>query len=268
MFRTVKAENGVEYLESSLLSGCIHGFSTRKGGVSVNEHTSSLNLAFGRGDAEDTVLKNLSLFADAVGFDPHKLVSVPQIHSTDIIEASTELGGEGIFRNSGLCGDGYVISGAGIFAAVKTADCVPILMYDPQKKIAAAVHAGWRGTFGRIAEKGVRKMLALGAEATDIMAAIGPAVNGECYEVGQDVYLAAAECFSSVPGVVFTPGRESGKYYCDLKNANRLILLECGVRAENIDVCTVCTHCRTDMFYSHRASGGKRGTMMSVIGIK
>ncbi len=267
MFRPVRAENGVVYYVSDILGGALHGFSTRVGGVSPLEHTKTLNLAFGRGDEDRTVLENIRRFADAVGFDADALVSVPQIHSDIIIPVCADILGEGVFKKTELAGDGYIITERDRFAAIKTADCVPVLLYDPKGKICAAVHAGWRGTFSLIAKKAVEKMVSLGSEPRDIRAAIGPAIGGDCYEVGGDVYTEAAKASRALAEAVFTPREEKGKYLCDLKKANRIILEEAGLKAEHIDVCTLCTHCETELFFSHRASGGLRGTMMSVIGI-
>lgn len=263
MFIKKRAENDVEYFVSDILP-CTHAFSTRIGGASVLSHTSSLNLAFGRGDDRDTVLCNVSRFADAVGFPADELISVPQIHSDIILDTNREMLGEGVFKETDKAGDGYIVTERGVFAAVKTADCVPILICDKKREICCAVHAGWRGTFSQIAARAVRKMLSLGSSPDDIVVAIGPAINGECYEVGREVYEAA-----HLTGVrlddCFIP--RGDKYLCDLKRANALIIEEAGVPAENIDICPLCTHCEDKLFYSHRKSGGERGTMMAVIGI-
>jgi YfiH family protein len=267
MFRPIRAKNGVVYYVSDVLGGAVHGFATRIGGVSALAHTKSLNLAFGRGDEDETVLENVRLFAEAVGFDEKRLVSVFQTHSADIIEVNEALFGAGVCKKTELTGDGYVITEPDSFAAIKTADCVPVLLYDPKIKICAAVHAGWRGTFSLIAERAVEKMTALGASPSDIRAAIGPAIGGECYEVGEDVYLEAEKASAPLAKAVFKPREQEGKYLCDLKKANRIILENAGLRKEHIDVCPLCTHCETELFYSHRASGGVRGMMMSVIGM-
>ncbi|MBQ5809524.1 MAG: peptidoglycan editing factor PgeF [Clostridia bacterium] len=267
MFKPIRAENGVIYYASDMLGGAVHGFSTRIGGVSSLPHTKSLNLAFGRGDEDGEVLHNVRRLADALGFDADALVSVPQIHSDIIIEVGADMRGAGVFKQTELAGDGYIITEPCTFAAIKTADCVPVLMFDPQRKICAAVHAGWRGTFSLIARGAVEKMVSLGCKTCDIRAAIGPAIGGKCYEVGEDVYVAARAASPILADAVFTAREEKGKYLCNLKMANRIILETAGVPAKNIDVCELCTHCETELFYSHRASGGVRGTMMSVIGM-
>ncbi|MBE6640251.1 MAG: peptidoglycan editing factor PgeF [Ruminococcaceae bacterium] len=268
MFRPVRAENGVVFYRSDMLGEVIHGFSARIGGVSRLTHTACLNLAFGRGDEDETVLKNTELFADAVGFDAKRLVSVPQIHSSRIFTVTEDMLGEGVYRKATAEGDGYIITERGMFAAVKTADCVPVLLYDPAEKICAAVHAGWRGTFALIAAGAVGRMKELGCKADNIRVAIGPAIVGACYEVGKEVADAAIGALGEKAEHVLVRGRSEGKYLCDLKTANSIILCNAGVKKENIDVCGLCTHCERETFYSHRASGGVRGTMMSVIGMK
>lgn len=267
MFRPIRAENGVLYYVSDVLSGAVHAFSTRIGGVSRLPHTRSLNLAFGRGDCDEDVLENVRRLADAVGFYAEALVSVPQIHSDTVIHVSRDMLGAGVFQKTQLACDGYIITEPGHFAAIKTADCVPVLLYDPNKRICAAVHAGWRGTFSLIAKAAVDKMSALGSDPQDIRAAIGPAIGGGCYEVGEDVFSAAEDALPALAHTVLKAREQRGKYLCDLKNANRVILESAGVRPVHIDLCALCTHCETELFYSHRASGGVRGTMMSVIGL-
>ncbi|MBO7250802.1 MAG: laccase domain-containing protein, partial [Clostridia bacterium] len=158
---TVNAKNGVQYLRSDIISAR-HGFSTRIGGVSRAEHTSSLNLAFGRGDNREIVLQNLSLFADAVGFDAGKCISVSQIHSADVRFVTEAEAGQGYFAPESFSCDGYVTNVPGLTIGVKSADCVPILMEgrDKSGKILAvgAVHAGWRGTVSGIAVECIKKL--------------------------------------------------------------------------------------------------------------
>jgi YfiH family protein len=261
------ASNGVVYYSSEKL-GVTHGFSTRLGGVSSYEHTSSLNLAFGRGDDDATVLENLSRFADAVGVIYKSVVSLPQVHSNNVIEVTVANIGAGYFRDDSTlpsgC-DGYVCRERGVAIGVKTADCVPILMADRDSGVICALHAGWRGSVLDIAGRGVEKMTELGARQDKICAVIGPCIHACCYEVGVEVYSAALErdkaleeCFTlTVPG----------KYKADLPALNRALLIRAGLDENNIELSELCTCCNTDLFYSHRASGGKRGTMLSVISL-
>ena len=164
--RIIKTENGVEYLRSNNIISK-HAFSTRIGGVSRLPHTVSLNLAYGRGDDNETVLENLSLFAEAVGFDAGRLVSVGQIHSADVRVVDESHAGQGYMIEEDFQCDGYVTNKSGLTVGVKTADCVPILMegYDNGGKVCCvgAAHAGWRGTVSGIATVCLGKMRNLGA---------------------------------------------------------------------------------------------------------
>lgn len=270
---TVQAENGVEYVRSDLLR-VPHGFSTRVGGVSTLPHTSSLNLAAGRGDPDETVIRNLSLFCEAVGVRAENVVSVPQIHSADVREVGKAERGMGYFRTAAFSCDGYVTADHGTAAGIKTADCVPILLCAEDssgKPIAVgAVHAGWRGTTAGIVCEAVRKLLLLGGETSGIFAAVGPSVSPCCYEVGEDFYSAfdpeLRERF-----VVFQGINSEGKrkYRADLKAANAYLLQKCGIPAENIDVSDECTCCADGgkKYFSHRRQKGVRGTMLSVIAL-
>lgn len=263
----IKADNGVEFLRSDKLIS-IHAFSTRVGGVSELSHTSSLNLAFGRGDEREAVIKNLRLFADAVGFDAEKLVSVSQIHSADVRLVDGSHAGQGYFRPDAFECDGYITNTPEIVVGVKTADCVPILMegYDGFGRVCAvgAVHAGWRGTVSGIAVNCLEKMKQLGA--VKIRVAIGPAICGQCFEVRRDFY----ETVGDILGVEMTdkfvrPTRREGVWSADIRAMNAEFLMSAGVVAEDIDISRDCTCCLPERYFSHRYSGGRRGTMLSVI---
>ena len=258
------------FIKSNILRSP-HAFATRRGGVSTHAHTSSLNLAFDRGDDDETVLENLKIFADGVGFDAKSIVSLPQIHSDIIYTVTADNGGEGYYVRDGIAGgDGYVTTERGVALGIKTADCVPILFEahkDGRVVAVGAVHAGWRGTVAGIAAKCVRRLLdETGAEAADIRAAIGPCIHKCCYEVSRDVYDAVAEGLGEGIAERFVvPSGAVGKYMCDLAGINRELLIGCGLDKENVDVIDECTCCQPNKFYSHRYSHGVRGTMLNVI---
>ena len=265
----ITAENGVVYLKSNNLKSA-HGFSTRLGGVSKSEHTGSLNLAFGRGDDRAVVLKNLGLFADAVGFDAQKIVSVSQIHSSDVRIVSAKDAGQGYFGDEAFSCDGYVTNVSGIALGVKTADCVPILMEgcDAAGNVLAvgAVHAGWRGTISKIAVECIKKLSAFGVEPYNIRVAIGPAICGECFCVREDFYDAVVAILGERETKKFVlPSDERGVWTCDLIAMNKAFLLDVGIKAENIEISRECTCCDPLKYFSHRYTNGKRGTMLSVI---
>ncbi|MBQ7292952.1 MAG: peptidoglycan editing factor PgeF [Clostridia bacterium] len=267
MFVTHRAENGVVYVTSDILKSK-HAFSTRIGGVSQAEHTSEFNLAFNRGDCEETVKENLRLFGAAVGFAPESVVSLPQIHSANIIDVNVSMCGEGYFKEPHISCDGYVTSECGAVVGVKTADCVPILLeaHNANMEIVAvsAVHAGWRGTLAGIARKAVLNLLDKGVGLSEIKAAIGPSIGSCCFEVGSEVVETVSKNWGEKYTDMFVVVKQNG-FYIDLKGVNRQIIADCGVPLENIDVSTECTFCLGEKYYSHRRMKGVRGTMLSVI---
>ena len=260
--------NGVALLQSNLLLSS-HGFSTRVGGVSRTEHTASLNLAYGRGDDDATVMENLKIFCSQISVEPEDVISVPQIHSADVKVVGEKEKGIGVSKSAPFSCDGYVTGEKGVPIGIKTADCVPILLEarDEENNVIAvsAIHAGWRGTVDGIARVAIEKLVSLGADPEKIYVAIGPCIHSCCYEVGEDFVKAVKEKLGQNYDENYIISRSSNKKYADITKINLDILLQCGVPRGNIDVCELCTCCHTELFYSHRASRGKRGTMMSVI---
>lgn len=272
--KRILAKNGVVFYRSSLIP-CVHGFSTRIGGVSMLPHTQSLNLGVDRGDEVITVRENLSRFGAAVGFRAEQVISVAQIHSTKIRYVTEQQGGEGYFSPETEACDGYVTDRRGVVLGVRTADCVPILLYAPSNSSGfaggvAAVHAGWRGTAGRIVNNAVDALCVMGAEKETVKAAVGPAIGPCCYEVQQDFTNQFQEMLgkSLTERFVVPHEKKTGVWRADLLSINRALLLEAGVPSESIDLCPVCTCCYPKEFYSHRYSKGVRGTMLSVISLE
>lgn len=263
----------VKFLTSDILS-CRHGFSTRIGGVSTAEHTASMNLAFGRGDDDEIVIKNLELFSRAVGISPETIVSREQVHSSNVVYVDEGDCGDGYYRRSGQVCDGYVTDRPGVTLGIKTADCVPILFQDERAGVIGAVHAGWRGTVSGIAKECVAKLLLLGASPEGIRAAIGPAIHSCCYTVGEDFYRAveaslgeraAREYVKYIEDIKNEDGQSCPSFKADIVGMNIMLLRESGV--DQIDVSELCTCEHTELFHSHRATKGKRGTMLSVIAL-
>lgn len=270
-------------MHSSLLNGCgvKHAFSTRHGGVSELIHTSSMNIAFGRGDANETVKKNVEIFLGSAGIDAKTVISVPQIHSKDVMMITKDMDlskfqGLGVYRESDICQDGYVTDSDKISLMIKVADCAPILMCDPENKIIAAVHSGWKGTVAGISCGAIEKMESLGAERGNIICAVGACIHSCCYEVGEDFYSAVAYARGSafadtfvVPHGMLPPGGvpKGLKFSADIVGMIVRDLVECGILRCNIDIADECTCCNPLLFHSHRASGGIRGTMGAVISL-
>ena len=265
-----------------------HGFSTRRGGVSQAYGGNTLNLGITEEDTREAVAQNRRIFLRAInavkGRETLPYVSAKQVHSA-VIHHITAL------PESALTGDGLITNLPGVVLTVRTADCIPVLIADRNRKAVGAFHAGWRGTFARIVEKGVGEMRAkFGSEAKDLLAAIGPGVHRCCYEVDEDFrnrwaaqFSYADELFEDVFDsnslhvkypLLFMNQRAPGhgapamKLHLDLIEANRRQLLDAGLPARNIWVSDLCTSCRTDMLFSHRAEHGKTGRMMAAIAVK
>lgn len=258
-------------LKSSLLSSpsVNHAFSTRLGGVSRAEHTRTMNLSFGLGDSDGEVLENVRLFCQTAGVSADGLCASPQFHTTKVRHVTPENALEGILKENPSPSDAFVTASRGVSVMIRMADCVPLLFLGEREDfspVIGAAHAGWKGTAGKIAEEVVREMEKLGARRDSIKVAIGQCIHKCCFEVKEDFY----EAVTALAGKSFAERyteRRDGRMYADLVAMNMGILTEAGVRAENIDVCRECTACSPDRFHSHRATGGKRGTMGAVIGI-
>src|SRR6202040_2443215 len=178
---TQRTQRGLRILQVPALAKLpwlVHGFSTRVGGVSKLDGKRVLNLGFTEWDARENVKENRRRLQAAVGAPDFKLVSLLQFHSDAILHFETA-------PTEPSRGDASVTRSAGLLLAVQAADCVPILLVDPKKRAVAAVHAGWRGTLARIVEKAIGRMqMQFRSQAADLLAAIGPAIGGCCYEVG------------------------------------------------------------------------------------
>ena len=289
-----RAANGVEWLPIPGLDfpWLWWGFSTRKGGLSraycAHCAPSELNLGFTATDDRDTVLRNRRLLAEAVTGDAATpIVALRQFHSNLLVHATAA----DAVRTRPRKADGQMTDEPGLLLAIQTADCIPVLVADRKRRAVAAFHAGWRGTVKRIVETGIGSMrLAFGSRPEDLVAAIGPGIGACCYAVGEEVLsefesqFAYArtlfrEVFSSDPvkgkyPMLFLSQRAQGhlalrpSLHLDLIEANRRQLLAAGLRPKSIQVAGGCTQCHTELFFSHRASRGRAGRMMAVIGIR
>lgn len=247
--------------------GAHHGFSTRKGGVSEGIYA-SLNLGLNREDDPQKVRENFNRFCAAIGVDAAKLVFSAQIHG-DVVRVCTAAdAGIGLDRPIHYEADALITDVPGLALAVFSADCLPILLYDPERAVVAAVHAGWRGTALGIVEKAVEKMVEhYGCDAGNILAAIGPGISKCCFETHEDVPNAMTEALGA-SALRFIEVREDGKFKVDLKGLNALRLERMGVRAANIAISDECTACLSDKYWSHRVTRGDRGSMAAIIALK
>lgn len=238
--------------------GTVHFFSSRAGGVSTAPFD-ALNLSFMTGDRPENVLKNRQLLAEALEIPLENFVFAKQSHSRNIVKVTPEMKGLGArdYQSALDDCDGLISNIRGLCLAVLGADCASILLFDPRKKIIGAVHAGWRGTVGKITQNLVRNFVEkFGSSPADIRAGLGPSIGPCCYEVGLAVVDAVNK---NLPEANKLLRKERGKYYFNLWMANYQQLTAAGIPPENIEIAAICTRCRTDLFFSARAAGGPAG---------
>ncbi len=236
-------------------------FSTRLGGVSSKEFT-SMNLGYNRGDTVENVNQNFKTVADVLDCKLEDFVLSSQIHKDDIVAVDLSHKGVGISKKGFESADALITNQKGVALVIVTADCVPILFCDTEKKVIAAAHAGWRGTVLNIASKVVSKMVKdYSCNVKDIHCAIGPCI-GKChFEIGSDVADVLKEN-ESCKNFVFPMGE---KFTADLTAINNYQLINSGILHENIQCSNECTVCKSDKYFSHRVMGSKRGTNASFV---
>ena len=265
-------ERETPYLEFRLLreSGVVHhAFSTRLGGVSRGCYE-SLNLSFTRGDDETAVRENFRRIGAAIGVDSEDMVFSQQTHTTNVRVVTETDRGAGIARPREFTDvDGLVTNVPGICLVTFFADCVPLYFVDPVKRVIGLAHSGWRGTVGKIGKVTVERMQgSFGCRPEDILAAVGPSVCQDCYEVSEDVIEQFCERFEPAAQAQLFYRKENGKYQLNLWKANELVFLEAGILPEHMAVTNLCTHCNSKILYSHRAMGNERGNLAAFLALK
>lgn len=260
----LREHQGVRYyscLAFEKLPNLRHGFSTRHGGA-PDLSASSLNLSEMPWDSPARVKENRSRLLSALNIPDVPLITLSQIHSSrvHIIEDISA-------QWNDAEGDAIATREENIALAVKTADCMPVLIVDPMKRAVAAVHSGWRGTLSGVLLCTVQEMRrAFGSDPSQLLTAIGPGIRACCYEVGRDVAdlfgEAYPECCSASPAK-----DHRNKFLLDLGSVLAAQLDQAGIRPENRHDLGLCTCCNKQEFFSHRAEGSSTGRMMSIIGI-
>ena len=258
MVITQKQET-LEYLTAEGITAP-HAFTTRFGGVSRGA-LSSMNLAIKLDETDENVTRNFEILGDALGFGIEDLVLTRQTHS-DMVRVVGRCDCNGCFHRDYPECDALVTNDPGVALTVFTADCTPILFHDPLTGAVGAAHAGWRGTAAAIAAKTVEAMVQeFGCEAENIRAAIGPNIGFCHFETDADVPEAMIAAFGDEVRPFIQKAEE--KYYVNLKEINALILRRAGVR--HIEISEDCTMCQPERFWSHRVTGGNRGSQGAII---
>jgi len=268
----IQNRDGLQYVTFHNIEGTglvNHCFTTRLGGVSKGVY-GELNLSFTRGESRDAVFENYRILSEKLGFDYNGFVLSHQTHTTNIRHVTERERGMGLTKESDIRDtDGLITNIPGIHLTIFGADCVPIFLLDPVKKVIAAVHAGWRGSVNGIAAKVVAEMIEdYGVDAENILVGIGPSIGKCCFQVDEPVVALFHEKLDFADEVIFKDTSEDGKYKIDLWQTNKRILMTAGVKEGNIEISGICTRCHTDLFYSHRKTGSARGNMAGVLSLK
>ncbi|AFM24002.1 uncharacterized protein, YfiH family [Desulfomonile tiedjei DSM 6799] len=237
-------------------------FSVRRGGVSSSPYD-SLNFSVGQGDTSDSVRTNFDRLTEDLEIEPKHMATCKQVHGDHIEIIRT-------IPKTPPVADALITPIKGVFVAVKTADCLPVLLLDKSRGIASAVHAGWRGTVMRILPKVVDRMAKeFGTKPEDMVAALGPAIGPCCYEVDDKVLNPFRE---SIPDperfITVVNNGNTASRRIDLALVNRFELIGKGVREENIHHANLCTCCNPDLFFSYRRDGALSGRQISLTGFR
>ncbi len=260
---TEHKNNGVCFMTAPTISAR-HAFTTRIGGVSEGIYA-SMNLGTGRGDSEESIRENYRLLGEATGIDTGCMAFTKQVHKADV-RTVTMADVHELFTEVPYEADGIVTNVPGLALICFTADCVPVLLHDPVHGVISAVHCGWRSSVSDILGNAVKAMCALGAVPADIHAAIGPAISGCCFQVGGEVIEAARKYLGEEPeGFYREDEKNEGKFFLDLKGCNARRLMQLGLKEENIALSDECTKCSHEKYWSHRHTGGQRGSQGALI---
>ncbi len=258
-----------------------NAFSTRIGGVSTDMF-STMNFSVKMGDSKDNVLKNFEIFSEENGFE--NLVMTDQTHTVNVRKVTKEDIGKGIYKEQDYKDiDGLITNEANITLVTSYADCVPLYFVDLENKAIGLSHSGWRGTVSRMGKVTLDRMKEeYGTKAENVIAAIGPSICVNCYEVSKDVAEEFTKEFDSqaisysettdkdvtqdMTHIVYRKDNE--KYMLNLWAANYIVLKDAGIKKENISIPDICTCCNKEILFSHRGHNGKRGNLCAFLKIK
>ena len=240
-----------------------HGFSTREGGITVDPPKASLNLSWTRCGSPEEVIANFKIFAEGAGIDYDDMAVVNHEHGANVLRIAHEHRGRGFYKDPLPPCDGIITDDPTVTLVTSHADCGAYFFYDPVHRAIGMAHAGWKGTLLRIGAEMARRMAEeFDTDPSDIIAATGPCICRDCFEVDADL----GEKFQSefgYPGIS-RPGRQ-GKAYVDLELAAAVQFVEAGIRPESITLMNACTYENRQHFFSHRRDKGITGSMAAYI---
>lgn len=270
----IKNKNGIEYLQFKKLNEypeIVHGFFLRHGGVSTGVYN-SLNTRLAGMDKKDNVFTNYEMICNALNIDSKRLCKAKQAHTNNVMDIKESMiDSFNIYSLNDNEVDAYIISEKDVYTVVTTADCIPIIIYDPVKKIVVNIHSGWKGTIKHIAMKAVEKIInEYDSNTKDLIVCLGPSISKCCFTSKDEKFK---ENFTNI-----WPEEEKYIFYdkeeihIDLKYLVKYDLQRIGIKQENIFDANVCTKCNNKDFYSFRVTTQKGeedyGTFGTVVGIK
>lgn len=257
-----------------------HGITDRHGGVSVGPYT-SMNTSFYGHDDKNNVFENIRRALNTLEIDAKIIIATEQVHSDKILYVGKDFDFSTLHEFS-LVGtvledyrlfivrstDGLMTDRDDVVLMTFYADCVPLLLYDAQSKLAASVHSGWKGTVQRIGERAFKMMVSLGANPKDISIGIGHSAGKCCYEVDIPVVEAFKRIFSPAELLQFIEPKADSRYMLDLKRANHMLLKNAGASDDQVEISPFCTICGVADYHSHRRTGYPRGSMSAFLQVK
>jgi YfiH family protein len=265
---STSAGPGIVPLRSELLSGVrgvIHGLTHRVPGMGKADG----NIGYGSPRDKNDAWEMRQQWCEAIGVDPNAMVLVGQVHGADVFEAHQHHAGMGSSpdRPQAAYADALMTDQPGLVLTTLHADCLPILLVDPERPAVAAIHAGWRGTVEDVAGATVRAMRDVyGSDPATILAFLGPGIGGCCNEVGPEVTAAWREQAQNLgPLAELAVTVPSEKEHLDIPRANALLLQRAGIQPDHIEMSSICTKCSTDDWFSHRGHGAGAGRQASMI---
>ncbi len=267
---TLKKNNNLLYLtipsfvETNLVNHC---FTTKAGGVSLKPYE-GLNLGTNTLDKKEYIEKNYSIISSELGINPRDIIISDQVHDDRILRINKyHQIGKDIF-NTKLKGiDGLITNEKNVALITLYADCVPIFFLDTENEVVGLSHAGWRGTVKKIGKKTVEKMVKeFDSDPSKILVGIGPSIGPCCYEIDEKVIRKFEQEYKYLND--FVVKKSNSKYILNLWAANKISLLEAGLKEENITISNVCTKCNNNLFYSYRGNNGITGRMAAIIQLK
>lgn len=240
-------------------SEIVHAVFTRLGGVSHSPYR-ALNVGSSVGDAPKAVEENCRLACQAMSVSGTQVVTAWQVHGNNVGVVDARDWGRVVPET-----DALITNGSEVNLILRFADCLPIFLYDPQRRVIGLGHAGWRGTAAKLASQMVSAMIdSFGCDPSNVLAGLGPAIGPCCYEVGPDVAQAILPTLQNLQSAIQPSG--DGHFSLDLWEANRQQLRHQGIK--QIEVGHVCTACHADEFFSHRADKGSTGRFAALMGIR